>query len=91
MKSVIQHKKQCFFCGTEYNLHDHHIFFGTSNRKNSEEYGLKVFLCREHHTGNVGVHYNKDMDLALKELAQRTFEKTHSREEFMSIFGRNWL
>ena len=91
MKSVIQTKKSCFFCGTDQNLHDHHIFFGISNRKNSERYGMKVWLCQEHHTGNVGVHFNKDMDLALKELAQRKFEMSHDREEFRTIFGKSWL
>ena len=92
MKSIIQNEKKCFFCGTTQNLHDHHIFFGTSNRKQSERYGMKVWLCQEHHTGSAGVHFNRDVDLALKELAQRTFEKViGDREIFRERFGKSWL
>ena len=92
MKSVIQIDKECFYCRTTQNLHSHHIFFGVSNRKNSETYGMKVWLCQEHHTGRAGVHHNRDMDLALKEMAQRDFEKLFGdRETFRKIFGKSWL
>jgi len=66
MKSIIQSEKECFVCKTTSNLHDHHILFGTSNRKNSEKYGLKVWLCMEHHTGSAGAHQNRALDLYLK-------------------------
>lgn len=62
--------------------------FGTSNRKNSEKYGLKVWLCHFHHRG---VHMNRDSALELIRIAQSKFEETHTREEFMAIFGKNWL
>ena len=92
MKSIIQKEKQCYVCGTTYNLHDHHIIFGTANRRNSERFGLKVWLCQEHHTGNAGVHFNRDFDLALKKLAQRKFEAEYgARNEFRSIFGKSYL
>jgi hypothetical protein len=32
-----------------------------------------------------------DLDMMLKRTAQAEFEKTHSREEFISIFGKNYL
>ena len=92
MKSIIQKSKECFVCRTVYGLHDHHIFYGTSNRKLSEEYGLKVWLCcADHNFSNSGVHFNKELDIKLKQLAQRKFEETHTREEFMTIFGKSWL
>jgi hypothetical protein len=93
MKSVIQKEKECYVCGTTYNLHDHHVFFGNANRKLSEKYGMKVWLCAYHHNmSNEGVHMNKDLDLCLKEIAQEYFEKNcGTREEFMQIFGRNYL
>lgn len=69
----------------------HHIFMGNPNRKNSEKYGLKVWLCKEHHTGNTGVHQDIKLDLALKRMAQREFEKKYGRSEFMRVFGRNYL
>ena len=92
MKSIIQSEKECFVCGTTYNLHYHHIIYGTSNRKHSEKYGLKVWLCLEHHTGSCGVHFNKSLDIHLKKLAQEHFEAAHgSRNEFLKIFGKNFL
>lgn len=73
-------------------LHEHHIFYGTSNRKNSEKYGLKVYLCPAHHNmSHDSVHFNKDYDEIVKITAQRVFEKDHTREEFISIFGKNYL
>lgn len=93
MKSKIQEFKECYICGRSENLHEHHIFYGTSNRKNSERTGLKVWLCYEHHNGSpAGVHFNKELDLYLKQTAQRVYEETTgTRVEFMAIFGRNYL
>ena len=91
MKSIMQKEKVCRICGTTYNIHEHHVFFGTSNRKQSEKYGLKVYLCYEHHEGTQGVHHNRDLDIHLKQIAQQKFEETHTREEFRQIFGKSWL
>lgn len=91
MKSILQDTKECFECRTTQDLQDHHIFFGTANRKQAEKYGLKVWLCMRHHTGSEGVHSDREFDLKLKEMAQAKFEETHSREEFIKIFGRNYL
>lgn len=71
---------------------EHHVFGGTSNRKNSEKYGLKVYLCRQHHReGPQAAHSNAEMGNLLKRAAQQAFERAHTREEFMGIFGKNWL
>ena len=89
METVIQSNKECYVCGQTTNLHSHHVFFGSANRKLSEKYGMKVWLCGAHHNqSNAGVHFNRQLDLRLKMDAQRVFEKQHSREEFMQIFGR---
>ena len=92
MKSILQTEKECYICGSPY-VEEHHIFYGTSNRKNSERTGLKVYLCPYHHRGQGGVHHagNKSLDLELKRIAQRKFEETHTREEFMRIFGQNYI
>ena len=100
MKSIL-HKKDgtCYLCqklhGNNYlhgTVQEHHVFFGTSNRKQSEKYGLKVYLCIYHHTGSAeAVHQNVENATILKREAQEVFEQTHTREEFMEIFGRNWL
>ena len=58
----------------------------------SEQYGMKVWLCQEHHTGNTGVHFNKELDLKLKRMGQEYFENHYgSREVFIRTFGRSYL
>ena len=92
MKSVIQIEKRCFVCGTTLNLHDHHIFYGTANRKMAEKFGLKVFLCQEHHTGSHGVHFNKALDEGLKILSQSKFEELYGcRKDFIREYGKSVL
>lgn len=98
MKSIIQKEKECFICRENYGvqtitgLHEHHIFEGTGRRKQSEKYGLKVYLCSKHHNmSNNSVHFNKALDLELKQLAQRKFEETHTREEFREHFIKSYL
>lgn len=93
MKSIIQKTKQCWFCKTGHGLHLHHIF-GGANRNASDSNGFTVYLCGYHHNlGGNGkcVHQCREMDLQLKQACQREFEKTHSREEFMSIIHKNYL
>lgn len=91
-KSIMQTERRCYVCGTTYNLHEHHIFYGTANRKQSEKHGFKVFLCGRHHNlSNEGVHFNPDLDKRLKMECQAKFEETHSRDEFMRIIGKNYL
>lgn len=91
-KSIIQKKKECIICGS-LNTEEHHVFYGTANRKLSEKYGLKVYLCAEHHRGTRGVHGKdgKMIDSYLKQLAQSKFEEKESREKFIQIFGMNYL
>ncbi len=91
MKSIIQDKKECLVCGQTWDLHEHHIIYGPF-RKSSEKYGLKVWLCAYHHNmSDAGIHFNREFDLALKRQAQEAFEKTHSREEWLRIFEKNYL
>ena len=91
MNSIIQDKKVCFVCGKDYGLHNHHIY-GGANRKVSEKYGLKVWLCPMHHNmSDAGVHFNKELDTKLKKIGQAVFETYYSRERFMKEIGRNYL
>ena len=78
----------CFFTGSSSWVEDHHIFYGRGKRALSEKYGLKIPVNHYlHNEPPYGIHYNKAFDLALK----RTFEQTHTRVEFMLLFGRNYL
>ena len=92
MKSIIQENKECWVCGTTQDIHEHHIIYGTANRRLSEKYGLKVWLCAKHHNmSKDGVHQNRELDLRLKQLAQKRFEEEYPNEDFLKVFGRNFL
>lgn len=91
MKSILQKEKECFFCHSTQNLELHHCIHGVANRKIADREKLVVYLCREHHTGNHGVHHNRELDLQLIRLAQSKYEETHTREEFRQIFGKSYL
>lgn len=92
MKSVLQEdKEECFLCGGRAS-EEHHCIYGTANRKLSEKYGLKVYLCPNcHRTGNMAVHKNYFTDLKLKQIAQKKFEELYGHEKFMEVFKKNYL
>ncbi len=102
MKSILHNKQDgtCYLCMLLHDDHgrkqtqEHHVFYGTANRKMSEKYGLKVYLCAEHHTydgGPEAVHRNHDIDIRLKGMAQEVFEKEYQELNFKTIFGRNFV
>lgn len=94
MDSIIQSNTSCCWnCGVTRNLEEHHAIKGNPGRKLSEKHGLKVRLCPACHRGTRGVHgmYGHELDMRIKIAAQTHFEFTHSREEFMQIFGRSYL
>lgn len=95
MKGIIQRERECFLCRVLYNgcnpygLEEHHIFKGR-NRQRSEEYGLKVWLCHEHHRQLHGMR-GHELDLYLEKIGQMKFEEIGSREEFRRVFGKSYL
>ena len=94
IKSILQSENECFVCHTTQNLHTHHIFEGgtNGNRKMSEKYNMTIRLCERHHNmSDEGIHYNKALDLRVKQMAQEVFEQTHTRDEFREIFGKSYL
>ena len=71
---------------------EHHVFFSAHQRQLSEEYGLKVYLCRRHHReGLEAVHQNQRNRRILEAQGQRAFEAKHGHKKFIEIFGRNYL
>ena len=76
----------CFVCGMR-KQHLHEIFYG-KNRLNSIKHGMVIPICFNCHTR---IHNDIDMDLYYKKLFQKEYEKTHTRDEFISIFYRNYL
>lgn len=79
----------CLICGNPY-VEEHHVMFGTANRKLSGKYGLTVYLCAEHHRGNSGVHHNAKLDKALKRMAQSRFQEVYPTLDWMELFGVNY-
>lgn len=85
--------EHCIICGkAPVNLHE--IFYG-SNRHNSIKHGLVIPLCTQScHVGNAeGIHADKELDLEWKQKGQQAFMKHYNKnvEEFISIFGKNYL
>ena len=91
MKSILQDRKECLICRTTQNLECHHCIHGTANRKIADREGLWIWLCRMHHTGSLGVHNNRELDLKVIRYAQEKYEETHTREEWRELFGKSWL
>lgn len=98
-KSILKTAKgTCFLCSRLYGdysqkyTEEHHVLFGSGLRADSEEHGLKVYLCVEHHrTGPDAVHNNKSVREELCRIAQREYEQSHTREEWMEFSKRNYL
>lgn len=92
MKSVLQEDTSyCFVCG-RYGTEIHHVLYGSANRRLADKYKLVVGLCYAHHRGNNGVHGgNKELDIMLKQLAQRRFIEEYPHIDFLAVFGRNYL
>lgn len=91
MRSILQEDTDyCFICG-RYGTEIHHVFFGNPNRKWSEKYKCVIGLCYEHHRGNNGVHFNRELDMKLKRMAQERFIEAYPEQDFLAIFGKNYL
>lgn len=89
-RSILNNLDYCYFCGRPSEC-IHEVFFG-ANRQISIKNGFCVGLCNNHHNAtNESVHHNREMDLELKRLYQREYEKTHTREDFLKLIGRSYL
>ena len=77
--------EHCFICGQS--PVDIHEIYGGCNRKQSMIYGFCMPLCRKHHSE---ITLNNILSNELKQVCQSKFEKTHTRDEFMAIIGRNY-
>lgn len=86
MKSIIQKERECYVCHNP-KVEEHHIFYGTANRKLSEKYGLKVWLCPYHHRGATGVHFNPKLDDKLKGIAEQRFAEEYPYDFKRLFYG----
>lgn len=76
-------------CGKSGKLHAHHVMNGGGYRDKSEEDGLYIYVhdfpCHR------DIHDHPKRYLYLKQYAQEKYEKTHTREEFVKRYGKNYL
>jgi len=97
--SILQVKDgTCYLCMMEGNyrkyaiVHKHHIFSGTANRTISEAEGFTCYLCPAHHEfSKAAVHQNADNMLLLRQIAEREYEKIHTKQEFYDLIGRFYI
>ncbi|WP_337808276.1 hypothetical protein [Gemmiger sp.] len=92
-KSILQNDKECYLCRRFYNLRttrgleEHHILFGRGRRELSERYGLKVWLCHNHHNEPpLGVHFDPAARRELEQAAQFAFDDLHGPGSFAKVF-----
>lgn len=93
-KSILQSERECYLCRKWYNLHttrgleEHHILFGRGRRELSERYGLKVWLCHNHHNEPpLGVHFDPQARRVLERAAQEAFDNLHGPGSYARAFG----
>ena len=93
MNSILQNSKLCLVCGKQHNLENHHVFYGTAHRKISDKYGLTIWLCREHHRGNNGIHFDPNLDLEIKKKCQLIAMSYYNWDLsiWFKIFRRSWI
>jgi hypothetical protein len=95
MDSIIQSDRdKCYICGKCGHMDEHHVFNGC-NRKLSEKYGVKVYLCHIgcHMYGPNAVHSNPAIARELKKRCQLIAMKHYGWDEdrFRKIFGKSYL
>lgn len=89
--SIMQTEKACLITGSTTQLCRHHIY-ASGRRKASEKWGCWVWLRYDWHNGaSYGVHFNRDLDIRLKQQCQERFEKLYGHDKFMEVFGKSWL
>ena len=88
-KSILQTEKKCYVTGAEHNLDLHHCMTGVANRKLADKWGLTVWLRHDIH---MNLHdRDKELEIRLKQDAQRAFEKLYGHDKWMSIFRKNYI
>ena len=96
-ESLFSDDPRCLICGRPY-VHRHHIYPGNGRRDVSEQEGCWVYLCPFHHNmSNHGVHFDRKLDLTLREECQRRWEAREGLEgdeahdAFRRLFGISYL
>ncbi len=98
-KSIMHPKGSgyCYLCAALHNdytykpTQEHHVMFGSGQRELSEEYGLTVQLCLDHHKeGPEAAHNNQVIRELLCRDAQEAFMMEYPDLNWMQIFKKNY-
>ena len=99
--SIMQRKEDeyCYLCALLENnwrpcgyREEHHVFFSAHQRQLSEEYGLKVYLCLQHHReGPMAAHQNQKVRRLLEAQGQQAFKERYGHKKFIEVFGQNYI
>lgn len=91
-KPILDTKRgRCWLCQkTNVPTECHHVFNGNPNRKRSEQYGLKIYLCDSCHKK---IHADQELDDAVKAFMQEHAMMHYGWEveDFSKIFGKNYI
>jgi len=94
MDSILNtNKHECFICHANGPMIECHHIYGAANRRLSEDYGLKVYLCYRCHRSKYGVHQNRDLMDKLHRIGQIAYMEHYDQteDEFRQIFGKSYL
>ena len=101
IKSILQDDKdkRCFLCMLldgdydEKKTEEHHVIYGEGKRALSDEYGLRVRLCPDHHRTDteMAVHNNQELAERLMAIAQERFMQVFPDKDWMEIIQKNYL
>lgn len=89
-----EHDK-CFICGRYGICPRHEVYFGVADRITSKATGCWVHLCPFCHQkrvhGGMEMEDGVTYDEWLKQTTEKIFIQKHSKAEFMTLFGKNYL
>ncbi|HJJ05200.1 MAG TPA: hypothetical protein OIM45_04985 [Clostridiaceae bacterium] len=78
--------EKCYLCKAK--KEDLHEIYEGKNRQLSMKYGLVIPICRKCH---ISVTNNKTLQEKLHKVGQKVFKKYYKTENFVKIFGKNYL
>lgn len=83
---ITNNLEKCYFCPNQ--KEDFHEAIEGKNRQISMKYGLVIPICRKCHEK---VTNNKTLQEKLHKVGQKAFEKHYKTENFIQVFGKNYL
>lgn len=83
---ITNNLEKCYFCQNQ--KEDLHEVIEGKNRQVSMKYGLVIPICRKCHEK---VTNDKTLQEKLHKVGQKAFEKHYKTENFIQVFGKNYL